>query len=81
MTGKELEKLWELYPEVRELYEQYNDILVEDDQAWKELTGRAEELIRQSNTDLKTTVILETVRQLEFLARRRAWTDRERDGF
>lgn len=40
MTGKELEKLWELYPEVRELYEQYNDILVEDDQAWKELTGR-----------------------------------------
>ena len=72
MTGKELEKLWELYPEVRELYEQYNDILVEDDQAWKELTGRAEELIRQSNTDLKTTVILEKVRQLEFLARRRA---------
>lgn len=72
MTGKELEKLWELYPEVRELYEQQNDILVEDDQAWKELTGRAEELIRQSNTDLKTTVILETVRQLEFLARRRA---------
>lgn len=72
MTGKELEKFWELYPEVRELYEQYNDILVEDDQAWKELTGRAEELIRQSNTDLKTTVILETVRQLEFLARRRA---------
>ena len=72
MTGKELEKLWELYPEVRELYEQYNDILVEDDQAWKELTGRAEELIRQSSTDLKTTVILETVRQLEFLARRRA---------
>ena len=72
MTGKELEKLWELYPEVRELYEQYNDILVEDDQAWTELTGRAEELIRQSNTDLKTTVILETVRQLEFLARRRA---------
>ena len=72
MTGKELEKLWELYPEVRELYEQYNDILVEDDQAWKELTGRAEELIRQSNTDLKTTVILETVRQLEFLARMRS---------
>ena len=72
MTGQELTKLWELYPEVRELYEQYNDILVEDDQAWKELTGRAEELIRQSNTDLKTTVILETVRQLEFLARRRA---------
>ena len=71
MTGQELVKFWELYPEVRELYEQYNDILVEDDQAWKELTGRAEELIRQSKTDLKTTVILETVRQLEYLAKRR----------
>ena len=71
MTGQELTKLWELYPEVRELYEQYNDILVEDDQAWKELTGRAEELIRQSKTDLKTTVILETVRQLESRAKRR----------
>lgn len=71
MTGQELTKLWELYPEVRELYEQYNDILVEDDQAWKELTGKAEELIRQSKTDLKTTVILETVRQLESLAKRR----------
>lgn len=71
MTGQELTKLWELYPEVRELYEQYNDILVEDDKAWKELMGRAEELIRQSNTDLKTTVILETVRQLESLAKRR----------
>ena len=71
MTGQDLVKFWELYPEVRELYEQYNDILVEDDQAWKELTGRAEELIRQSKTDLKTTVILETVRQLESLAKRR----------
>lgn len=39
MTGQELTKLWELYPEARNLYEQYNDILVEDDAAWKELTG------------------------------------------
>ena len=71
MTGQELVKLWELYPEARNLYEQYNGILVEDNPAWKELTGRAEELIRQSKTDLKTTVILETVRQLESLAKRR----------
>lgn len=71
MTGQELIKLWELYPEVRNLYEQYNDILVEDDAAWKELTGIAEELIQKSNTELYTTVILETVRQLEYLAKRR----------
>lgn len=72
MTGKELTKLWELYPEARGLYEQYNDILLEDDDAWKELTGTAENLIRKSSTELYTTVILETVRQLEILAKRRA---------
>ena len=71
MTGQELTKLWELYPEARNLYEQYNDILVEDDAAWKKLTSTAEELIRKSNTELYTTVILETVRQLEYLAKRR----------
>lgn len=42
MTGQELIKLWELYPEARNLYEQYNGILVEDDPVWKELTGTAE---------------------------------------
>lgn len=72
MTGKELTKLWELYPEARELYEQYNDILLEDDLAWKEVAGTAENLIRKSSTELYTTVILETVRQLEILAKRRA---------
>ena len=71
MTGQELTKLWELYPEARNLYEQYNGILVEDDPAWKELTGTAEALIRKSSTELCTTVILETVRQLEYLAKRR----------
>lgn len=71
MTGQELIKLWELYPEARNLYEQYNGILVEDDPDWKELTGTAEALIRKSNTELCTTVILETVRQLEYLAKRR----------
>lgn len=72
MTGQELTKLWELYPEARGLYEQYNDILIEDVQSWKELAARAEELLQQSSTDLKTTVVLETVRQLECLARKRA---------
>ena len=41
-------KLWELYPEVRNLYEEYNGILLEDDFAWKELTEKAEQLIRES---------------------------------
>ena len=57
MTGQELIKLWELYPEARNLYEQYNGILVEDDPAWKELTGTAEALIRNtSKARLKSAV-------------------------
>ena len=71
MTGQELTKLWELYTEARNLYEQYNGILVVDDSDWKELTGTAEALIRKSSTELYTTVILETVRQLEYLSKRR----------
>ena len=71
MTGKELLKLWELYPEARSLYEQYNDILLEDDAAWKELVDTAEELIQNSSSDLSQEVILERVRQLEYLAKRR----------
>jgi len=71
MTGQELIKLWELYPEVRALYEHYNGIMIEDDAAWKELADIAEELIQSSTTELKTTVILETVQQIEKIARKR----------
>lgn len=52
-------KLWELYPEVRNLYEEYNGILLEDDFAWKELTEKAEQLIRESEaTNVKKDLIL-----------------------
>lgn len=71
MTGQELTKLWELYPEVRELYEHYNGIMIEDDVAWKELADIAGKLIQSSTTELKTTVILETVQQIEKIARKR----------
>ena len=45
--------------------------LLEDDAAWKELVDTAEELIQNSSSDLSQEVILETVRQLEYLAKRR----------
>lgn len=65
-------KLWELYPEVRSLYEEYNGILLEDDSAWKELTEKAEGLIRESETtDIKKKLILYTVAELERIARRK----------
>ena len=65
-------KLWELYPDVRNLYEEYNGILLEDDSAWKELTEKAERLIGESETtDVKKDLILYTVAELERIARRK----------
>lgn len=65
-------KLWELYPEVRNLYEEHNGILLEDDFAWKELTEKAEQLIGESETtDIKKNLILYTVAELERIARRK----------
>lgn len=72
MTGREAVKLWELYPDVRNLYEEYNGILLEDDPAWKELTEKAEQLIGESETtDVKKDLILYTVAELERIARRK----------
>ena len=47
MTGREAVKLWELYPDVRNLYEEYNGILLGDDVAWKELTEKAEATLKE----------------------------------
>lgn len=72
MTGHEAMKLWELYPDVRNLYEECNGILLEDDLAWKELTEKAEQLIGESETtDVKKDLILYTVEELERIARRK----------
>lgn len=72
MTGHEAMKLWELYPDVRNLYEECNGILLEDDPAWKELTEKAEQLIGESETtDVKKDLILYTVEELERIARRK----------
>lgn len=72
MTGHEAMNLWELYPDVRNLYEEYNGILLDDDVAWKELTEKAEQLIGESETtDVKKDLILYTVEELERIARRK----------
>ena len=72
MTGREAKSLWNLYPDVRSLFEGYNDILLEDDLAWKDLTEQAEAMIRDPGcTELKEKLILYTVAELERMAKRR----------
>lgn len=72
MTGREAKSLWDLYPDVRSLFEEYNDILLEDDPAWKDLTEQAEAMIRDPGcTELKEKLILYTVAELERMAKKR----------
>lgn len=72
MTGCEAKSLWNLYPDVRSLFEEYNDILLEDDLAWKDLTEQAEAMIRDPGcTELKEKLILYTVAELERMAKKR----------
>lgn len=64
-------KLWELYPDVRNLYEEYNGILLEDDAAWKELTEKAEATLKELGcSELKQQLILFTVAELERIAKK-----------
>lgn len=71
MTGCEAVKLWELYPDVRNLYEEYNGILLEDDAAWKELTEKAEATLKELGcSELKQQLILFTVAELERIAKK-----------
>lgn len=63
---------WEPYMGVLKLFEEYNDILLEDNPAWKELTEQAEAMIQDpSCTELKEKLILYTVAELERMAKRR----------
>lgn len=63
---------WELYPDVRSLYEQYNGLPLEDDTSWEALTGRANEMLKAPDcTELKKQIVFQTVAELERIARKR----------
>lgn len=72
MTNLEREALWEQYPEVREMFEEYNDILLEDDSSWERLINGCHEIAESyGNTPIVETVVSDAAYQLEQIARRR----------
>ena len=72
MTNLEREALWEQYPEVREMFEEYNDILLEDDSSWERLVGSCHEIAESyGNAPIVEFVVSDTAYQLEQIARRR----------
>lgn len=70
MTHEEKKILWERYPEVWTMFEEYNGIPQEDQDAWKRLVDQAGELREKYHTEIDM-LLQETVGELEKISRRR----------
>lgn len=71
LTPQERKALWEEYPEVQEMYEEYNGILPEDDGAWERVAERCHQIREQYQTMQVEVAPLDVVWQLECLAKRK----------
>ena len=71
LTPQERKILWEEYPEVQELYEEYNSILLEDNGAWGRIAERCCQIREQHQTQQAEVALLDGVWQLECLAKKR----------
>lgn len=73
ISKEERQKLWELYPEVQELFEQYNGIRLEDDQGWEALVKQCEKIHEKHPTKTMEMLLCDTASQLERLAKKRKY--------
>lgn len=71
LTPQERKALWEEYPEVQEMYEEYNDILPEDDGTWERVAECCHQIRKQYQTSQAEAALLDVVWQLECLAKRK----------
>ena len=71
LTPQERRSLWEEYPEIRELYEEYNSILLEDNGAWGRIVEQCHQIREQHQTQQVEAALLDVVWQLEYLAKKR----------
>jgi hypothetical protein len=64
--------LWGQYPEVRELFEEYNGILLEEDSGWEQLIARCHEIEKKHDgNEAVKALLLDAVEQLEKIAKKR----------
>ena len=72
MTNIERQFLWSQYPEVQEMFEEYNGILLEDDTAWEAVVIRCR-VIRDMyhGTAGIEAALIDAAYQLEMLAKKR----------
>lgn len=71
LTLQERKALWEEYPEVQEMYEEYNGILPEDDGAWERIIKRCHQIKEQYQTRQVEAALVDVAWQLECLAKRK----------
>ena len=71
LTPQERNTLWEEYPEVREMYEEFNGVLLEDDGVWERVAERCHQIREQYQTLQVEVALLDVVWQLGSLAKKR----------
>ena len=72
MTHEEKRALWRLYPEVWEMFVEFNGITLEDSEAWSRLVDRSDQIWEAGGcTPVLQELILATVDDLEGIAKER----------
>lgn len=74
VTAEERKKLWNQYPEVQELFEEFNGTLLEDDQAWERLVRRCHRIQeRYYQSKILEILLADAVHELENIAKKRRY--------
>ena len=72
ISREERKKLWELYPEVRALFEEFNYTLLEDDAAWKRVVDKCHEIRKKyPEGKLIEIALSDAAYELEKIAKKR----------
>lgn len=71
MTHEEKRALWRLYPEVWEMFVEFNGITLEDSEAWARLVDRADQIWAAGGSPVLRGLLLATVDDLEAIAKKR----------
>lgn len=74
VTAEERKKLWNQYPEVQELFEEFNDTLLEDDRAWERLVRRCHRIQeRYYRSKVIEILLVDAAYELENIAKKRRY--------
>lgn len=71
MTHEEKRALWAVYPEVWEMFVEFNGITLEDSEAWSRLVDRSDQIWAAGGSPVLRELILATVDDLERIAKKR----------